>query len=113
MKLRFLSIVLFVFGFTLCLQAGDKYYVKMADSEMKRNPESWMLDFSSAPKWNYCHGLMLQAILQTWEKTHDQRYFDYAYSYADLMISEDGQIKTYKLAEYNICLLYTSDAADE
>ena len=45
MKLRFLSIVLFVFGFTLCLQAGDKYYVKMADSEMKRNPESWMLDF--------------------------------------------------------------------
>ena len=102
MKLRFLSIVLFVFGFTLCLQAGDKYYVKMADSEMKRNPESWMLDFSSAPKWNYCHGLMLQAILQTWEKTHDQRYFDYAYSYADLMISEDGQIKTYKLAEYNI-----------
>lgn len=82
--------------------AQKPYSAWMADSEIKRNPESWMLDFSKEPKWNYCHGLVLQAIMQTWQKTNDQKYFDYAYSFADLMISEDGQIKTYKPEEYNI-----------
>lgn len=79
-----------------------KYYVWMADSEMKRNPESWMLDFSKAPKWNYCHGLELQSILQVWQKTNDSKYFDYAYAFADTMIDERGRIHTYKPKEYNI-----------
>lgn len=79
-----------------------KYYVWMADSEMKRNPESWMLDFSKAPKWNYCHGLELQSILQVWQKTNDCKYFDYAYAFADTMIDERGRIHTYKPKEYNI-----------
>lgn len=61
-----------------------------------------MIDFSKTPKWNYCHGLELQSMLQVWEKTGSQKYFDYAYSYADLMINEKGEIKTYKLSEYNI-----------
>ncbi len=84
------------------LPAQNKYSVRMADSEMKRNPESWMLDFSKAPKWNYCHGLILQSVLQVYEKTGDKKYYDYAYSYADLMINSEGQIKTYKPEEYNI-----------
>ena len=69
---------------------------------MKRNPESWMLDFSPQPKWNYCQGLELQAILQVWQKTGVQKYFDYAYSFADLMVEPSGQVKTYKQLEYNI-----------
>ena len=79
-----------------------KYYQKMADSEMKRMPEPWMLDFSKAPKWNYCHGLELQAILQVWQKTNDDKYYNYAYAYVDTMVAEDGQILTYKKEEYNI-----------
>lgn len=82
--------------------AQTKFYIRMADSEIKRNPEAWMLDFSKAPKWNYCHGLELQSILQVWKKTGEQKYFDYAYGFADLMIDKDGQIKTYKPKEYNI-----------
>ena len=58
------------------MEAQTKYYVRLTDSEIKRNPESWMLDFSKAPKWNYCHGLELQAIFQTWQKTFDQTYYD-------------------------------------
>lgn len=81
---------------------GQKFYVRMADSEMKRNPESWMLDFSKTPKWNYCHGLELQAILQVWQKTGDAKYYDYAYEFADTMVDSVGQIKTYKPEEYNI-----------
>jgi unsaturated rhamnogalacturonyl hydrolase len=74
----------------------------MADSEMQRNPEAWMLDFSSKPQWNYCHGLVLKSILQVWEKTGDDKYFNYANDYAGSMINEDGSIKGYKLQDYNI-----------
>lgn len=100
-KSKLVLSILFVV-FTISLQAKDKYYQQMADSEMKRNPQSWMIDFSKAPKWNYCHGLELQSILQVWEKTKEQKYFDYAYSFTDLMINQEGEIKTYKLEEYNI-----------
>jgi len=86
----------------IAVEAQQKYYIRMADSEIKRNPEPWMLDFSKAPKWNYCHGLELQSILQVWQKTGDLKYFDYAYEFADMMIDTAGQIKTYKLHEYNI-----------
>jgi len=74
----------------------------MADSEMKRNPEAWMIDFSKAPKWNYCHGLVMQSIQQVWQKSNDAEYFNYVYDYADLMIDNEGSIKTYKPKEYNI-----------
>lgn len=80
----------------------DRYYVRMADSEMQRNSEGWMIDFVKAPKWNYTHGLELQAILQVWEMTGDEKYFNYAENYADTMIHEDGSIKTYNLERYNI-----------
>lgn len=101
-KTLFTFIILLISLSGISVFAGKPYSVWMVNSEIKRNPESWMLDFSKEPKWNYCHGLMLQAILQTWQKTGDQKYFDYAYSYANLMIDEDGQIKTYKPQEYNI-----------
>ena len=41
------------------LVAKQKYYIRMADSEMKRNPESWMVDFATKLKWDYCNGLEL------------------------------------------------------
>ena len=81
---------------------SQSYFVRMADSEMARNPESWMLDFSVKPKWNYCHGLVLQSIGQVWEQTGNQVYFDYVKSYADTMIDQSGKIATYKLHEFNI-----------
>lgn len=101
MKVKILLVFLFLAS-ALSAEAKAKYYIRMADSEMKRNPEAWMLDFSPKPKWNYCHGLELQAILQVWEKTGDKKYYDYAYGFADLMVEQDGQIKTYKPLEYNI-----------
>lgn len=84
------------------LFAGQKYYVRIVDSEMKRNPESWMLDFAKTLKWDYCNGLELQAFYKVWEKTYDQRYFDYIKSYTDTIIAENGIIKTYKKSDYNI-----------
>ncbi|MGL5273578.1 MAG: glycoside hydrolase family 88/105 protein [Phocaeicola sp.] len=76
--------------------------VRFAESEMIRCPESWQLDFQNRLKWDYCHGLELQAILDVYDTYGDKRLFDYAVAYADTMIQEDGSILTYKLHEYNI-----------
>jgi len=76
--------------------------VWMADSEMIRFPESWMLDFSSKPKWAYSQGLVCKAMLDLWEHTGDKTYFDYARSYADTLITEAGVIRTYDAKSYNI-----------
>lgn len=78
------------------------YAIRMADSEMVRCPESWQLDFQPTLKWDYCHGLELQAFLQLYDRTGDEKYFDYARAYADTMIHEDGSITAYKLSDYNI-----------
>ncbi len=94
MRTKLFMIILSVAS-VVSIEAQTKYSVRLTESEIKRNPESWMLDFSPKPKWNYCHGLELQAIYQTWQQTFDQRYYDYVYSFADLMVEPDGQVKTY------------------
>lgn len=104
MKISKCFILISVFCFILANQTlyGQKNYVLMADSEIKRNPEAWMLDFSKQPGWNYCHGLELQSILQVWKQTKDDKYYQYAYDFADMMINENGDIRSYKVEEYNI-----------
>ncbi|MDZ7607182.1 MAG: glycoside hydrolase family 88 protein [Cyclobacteriaceae bacterium] len=77
-------------------------YVLMANSEMKRNPDPRLLDFRDKPKWEYTNGLVCSAFLQVWEKTGDPAYYNYAKSYADSMITADGNILTYKKTDYNI-----------
>lgn len=86
---------------------GDKkenrsYAVWMADSELKRTPDAQYLDFREKPKWEYTNGLICDAFLQVYEETEDKKYFRYVKAYADSMINEKGEIKTYKQSDYNI-----------
>ena len=82
--------------------AADPWYIRMADSEMQRYPESWMVDFSEKIKWNYTHGLEMLAMIQASEKSGDEKYYRYAEAYADTMVNDDGTIKTYQMERYNI-----------
>lgn len=88
--------------FSVPIFASQKYYIRMADSEMKRNPQSWMIDFSKALKWDYCNGLELQAFFNVWEKTGNKKYLNYVKSYTDTIIDDSGIIYGYKLSDYNI-----------
>ncbi|WP_181307036.1 glycoside hydrolase family 105 protein [Rufibacter sp. XAAS-G3-1] len=81
---------------------GKPYSVWMADSEMKRSPQGWMIDFRPVPKWDYTQGLFASALERVWKRTGDQKYFTYIQAFADTMITENGTIKTYKKADYNI-----------
>jgi len=77
-------------------------YVQMTDSEMKRNPDPRLLDFRKEPKWEYSNGLVCSAFLKVWDKTKEERFYNYAKSYADSMILDDATILTYKKSDYNI-----------
>ncbi|MGQ1947928.1 glycoside hydrolase family 88/105 protein [Geofilum sp. OHC36d9] len=75
---------------------------KMAVSDMARNPEPWMIDFREKPKWEYTHGLMMNAYLALYHETNNEAYLDYVKKFADMFVNEDGSIKTYKQTDYNI-----------
>jgi unsaturated rhamnogalacturonyl hydrolase len=83
-------------------ESKDPWWKKMADSDMKRNPDPTMLDFAKSPRWNYTNGLVCLAVQEVWKETRDTTYFNYGKKYADEMIDEDGSIKTYKVSDYNI-----------
>lgn len=76
--------------------------VRMAESEMVRNPESWQVDFQPSLKWDYCHGLELGAMMDVYDRYGDSKFYDYALAYADTMVNEDGTIKKYKLTDYSL-----------
>lgn len=80
----------------------DPWSTRMAESVMKRNPEPWMIDFRETPKWEYTQGLVLKSILEVWEATGDDRYFQYVLAYYDQFVNEDGSIELYNPEDYNI-----------
>ena len=76
--------------------------VRMVESEMIRCPESWQLDFQPKLKWDYCHGLELQSMLDVYDRYGNRKIYDYALAYADTMVNADGTIKMYKREEYSL-----------
>ena len=63
--------------------------VRMCQSEIIRNPEGWMLDFSTKLKWNYCHGLECQAFLDVYDRYGGDYLYKYVKQFADTMINEN------------------------
>ncbi len=45
-----------------------KWSDKMALTLMKRHPQSWQIDDSKAPKWDYVHGLVLYSFQELYKK---------------------------------------------
>jgi|WetSurMetagenome_2_1015567.scaffolds.fasta_scaffold180786_1 unsaturated rhamnogalacturonyl hydrolase len=76
--------------------------VKMANSEMKRFPALWMVDFQKEKRWNYTQGLEGLAFLRLSEVTGNKIYFNYAKGFADSLIDANGRILNYKMTNYNI-----------
>lgn len=82
--------------------SSPQWSVRMAESEMVRNPSIWMVDFVTEKKWNYTQGLMGLAFMRLNEVTGDKRYYNYAKGYADSLIDEKGNIYKYKKDNYNL-----------
>lgn len=89
---------------SLCLQKHPyKHYSEwMTASEMQRTPKSYLLDFSTKPKWSYVMGIELEAMLDTYLKYGNPRIWKYCKEYTDTMINAQGEIRGYQLKDYNL-----------
>ncbi|MDT0686983.1 glycoside hydrolase family 88/105 protein [Autumnicola psychrophila] len=78
---------------------------RMLQSEMYRFPEASKLDFREEPGWSYTNGLVLKAAKEVYQETNDERYYGYIYDYADTLITDEGDIRTYDLTDQNLDML--------
>jgi unsaturated rhamnogalacturonyl hydrolase len=53
-------------------------------------------------RWHYEPGVALLAVQRVWEQTKDPRYFAYIKRNIDAFVDETGNIRTYKVEEYNL-----------
>lgn len=105
MNIKILLVVCLLGGLlTACntQKAPVQWSEQMAQSEMKRFPEPWMIEKAKKPRWGYTHGLVVKAMLEEWKHTGDTAYYEYARVYADSLIDPEGRIKTYKFSSFNI-----------
>lgn len=94
---------LYINGSLALQQKPYKTYSQwMTASEMKRVPQSYMLDFSKKPKWSYVMGIELEAMLDTYLKYGDENIRKYCQMYTDTMINAKGEIRGYRLEDYNL-----------
>lgn len=54
------------------------------------------------PHWNYIDGCMITALMEISAIKNDQRYFDFAESFIDYYVREDGSILGYDIEKYNL-----------
>lgn len=95
--------VLFISNSTAQRSVDFKHWaIRVAQSDMHRNPELWMTDFVRRPKWDYTQGLMAKAFTQLYLATGNKQYFDHVHAFANFFVNEQGQILTYRLSDYNI-----------
>ena len=71
-------------------------------SEMQRVPKSYLLDFSSKPKWSYVMGIELEAMLDTYLKYGGEDIRRYCQEYTDTMIYQNGDIRDFNIMDYNL-----------
>ena len=69
---------------------------------MKRVPQSYLLDFAQKPRWSYVMGIELEAMLDTYLKYGGDDIRKYCQLYTDTMINAKGEIRSYKLEDYNL-----------
>jgi len=113
LKKFYLFFVLIGFAFSQCTSSqkndesveevtGLAMAKRMADSEMVHFPKASTVDFNPDGKWSYTPGLVSSAMIELYEVSGDEKYFEYAKGYADQFINEDGELTQYKRSDFNI-----------
>ena len=94
---------LYINGGLALMEKPYKHYSEwMTYSEMQRVPESYMLDFSTKPKWSYVMGIELEGMLDTYLRYGGEKIKDYCQLYTDTMINAKGDIRGYNILDYNL-----------
>jgi unsaturated rhamnogalacturonyl hydrolase len=99
-KKRCLFFIAIVVLCSSALQAQDKqpYSQRMAQTVMT----IWKDSLPTGDKWTYDQGVILKGIEGIWQQTGDRKYFTYIQHCMDRYVTPDGNIHTYRQADYNI-----------
>lgn len=72
-------------------------------SEIQRNPDATHLDGRNGErKWNYTTGLELKSFMDATKRYDLPEVVEYVKAWADTMSTEDGEVYSYKLSNYNV-----------
>lgn len=80
---------------------NKNFSVTITNALIDRNPKYISYD-TTKMDWNYELGFMLYAIWNVYEKTGNQKYFDYVKTNLDYFITTEGDIKTYSEKKYRL-----------
>ncbi len=91
---------------SLVLNKGEQPYKNYSEwltySEMKRTPQSYLLDFAKKPRWSYVMGIEMEGMLDTYERYGGDTILRYLSAYPAKMIDEKGNITGYKYEDFNL-----------
>ena len=80
-------------------------YVERILSESTPAKPLWNIEKIKEGKingWNYIDGCMMIALLNMYKITGQRRYYDFAENFLDYYVFEDGSIRGFKEADYNL-----------
>ncbi|MEI7583277.1 DUF4350 domain-containing protein [Runella sp.] len=95
---------LFIFLFVVPSLFAQKapYSVLMAESFMTWHKDSIAVKEGRPAAWDYEQGLMLKSLEKVWNRTADNKYFEYIRKDLDRYVQKDGSIRTYKYDDLNL-----------
>lgn len=82
----------------------DSYVNYLLENSDAQNP-MWNIEKireGKPNKWNYIDGCMITAVLALYRMTGDEKYVQFADAFVGWFVQEDGTIRTYDIAEYNL-----------
>ena len=80
-------------------------YIRRLVRESSPERTAWNMERVRQGKpahWNYIDGCMLNALLSLSEITGDPLFADFVETFVDAFVSEDGTVRTYDAAKYNL-----------
>ena len=98
MKKTFILSFLFI---ATVAAAQENLSERMAATVMNTWKDSFALDGKEA-RWSYDLGVILKGFEGIWQHTGDAKYYNYIQKMMDVYIGDNGNIKDYKAADYNI-----------
>lgn len=107
-KIMLSSIILFSLFIVMSMscqaqEENNNKAIDIAESFLSFHPDTVAYKSEvKSYKWNYEQGLILEAFYQLWKSTGDEKYFDYIKKNIDYYVEDNGNIKTYKLEDYNL-----------
>ena len=80
-------------------------YIDRLITESSPDAPMWNIESikgGKKPHWNYIDGCMITSLLEIEKITGDKKYYDFAESFIDYYVAEDGKILGYDVEKYNL-----------